>query len=546
MKKITLITLFGLLCLFTAQYRVNAQAPAWLWASVAGGVSYDEAYTVAADPYGNSYAGGYYNTYIYNLPHAQSTDAFLTKYDPMGTVIWTEAISGDEAQRILCITFDKVGHYYILGTFDGNSFPLCDTVLNDPSSTVDIFLAKFNALDQCEWVRQVGGDDNDYPEGMAVDSLGYCYITGWFASSKLGFGTDSLTNTSSGFAEVFVAKYDPDGTLEWAKSAAGASGGTDKSYSVAIDKQGNCYIAGDFNSTNLIFDDITLHKLSNFSFFITKYAANGAVLWAKRADATGDAHGYAVAVDPEQNCYLAGSFWHNLTMGTTTLTSAGNSDIFLAKYAPDSTVLWAFSSGGQAEDAGSVLTTDQLGYCYMSGYFNSDTVKFDSWSLINNGSGFKDIFLTVCNPSGNIQWAKSIGGAHIDYPNSIAVDPTRNIVIAGYTSSPSITIGDSTYVNYGSGDVLVVKSANTPPSGIKGSIQKDYLSIYPNPAHDIIMLKVPRNSTIEIINIQGMVCKEVRSASSSVQISIEDLPAGIYIVKDIYDSGITCRKFIKN
>jgi hypothetical protein len=306
--KFTLTGALTLLFLAAMVFKLNANAPAWLWAANEGRNVYEEALTVATDANGNSYVGGYYNTYIYNLPHSDGPDAFIAKYNPAGNVTWKAAISDAGRERIVSVALD-----------------------------------------------------------MVVDLVGNCYITGWFNGPKTGFDDDTLTNSSTNFADIFVAKYDPDGTVLWARSATGASGGTDKSYSITADKLGNSYITGDYNSTTLVFDTIHLRKLNNINMYIAKFATDGTVLWAKRAVGTGDSHGYAVAVDPALNCYVTGSFWSNLTMGTSTLTSAGNANIFVAKYAPDSTVLWVSASGGKALDTGTALITDQLGYCNATG-----------------------------------------------------------------------------------------------------------------------------------------------------------------------------------
>jgi hypothetical protein len=538
-------SLLLLICVILSAARTNAQAPSWLWASNAGAVSYDEAYSVACDENGNSYVAGYYNIHIFDLPQSNGPDAFIANYDPAGNVTWATAISDTGRERIYSICLDKRGHYYVLGTFDGNSLHICDSIFTkSTSSSNDIFLAKFDTMHHCIWAAHIEGTLDDYPTGMAVDSAGFCYITGWFNSAALDFGNLKVTNTSQNFAEIFVAKYDPNGNALWARSAQGASGGADKPYSIAIDGQGSCYITGDFNSSTLVFDTIHLNKLSNINMFIAKYSTDGTVLYARRANCTGDSHGYALAVDPQSNCYLAGAFKNTITLGDTVLTSSGNADIFLTKMAPESTVLWATSAGGNNLDAAVALTTDKQGYCYMTGYFNSDSIHFDTWNLVNNTSGFQDILLSVYSPTGQVEWAKSIGGNHNDYPNAISVDPSRKITIAGTLGSTAMTVGDTTLESFGTVDVLVARSGNSLPSGIQVVGHSTGLTLYPNPAHDQFNLPLNQDATIEILDVKGSVCRKFNALRGSTIVNTVGLMPGFYFVRTIDRRGVSLQKLL--
>jgi hypothetical protein len=538
----------ALLVVLTIFTTAKAQAPAWLWAHNAGENVYEEICGVAADAHGNILAGGYYNTWIYNLPHSNGPDAFLVKYNPAGNVTWTTAISDTGRERVLHVAFDKLGHYYIMGVFDGHKLHFYNqTFTNAEYNALDIFIAKFDTAHNFIWAKHVGGPGETTPTGMAVDSIGNCYITGWYNGTKIGFDADTIVNSSNNFADLFVAKYAPNGNFLWAKSATGDGSGSDKSESIAIDKLGNCYITGDFNSNSLSFDGTVINKMSNFNMFIAKYSSNGTILWAKRSKSTGDSHGYSVAVDPQMNCYVTGSFKNNITLGATTLTSSGNEDIFIAKYAADSTVLWAKSAtGGSSLDEGSKLSTDALGYCYATGYFESDSIRFGSWNLINNGSGFQDIYLAVYDPYGNVQWAKSIGGSHNDFPNCITVDPARNSIIGGWLGSDSIVIGSQILYSAGSSDALIAKSANTAPSAIAENDHTNAILVYPNPANDYINVQLPGDALISILNLQGQLCKQVKSPEGLARISVYDLSSGVYILKLVGSNINFTGKLIRN
>src|ERR1017187_277119 len=180
-----------------------------------------------------------------------------------------------------------------------------------------------------EWARSSGGISDDEGMSIAVDGSGNRYVTGYFHSSTITFGTTTLTNNGTGTTEdMFIVKYDPNGNVLWAKSAGGS--GFDWGHGIAVDSSGNSYVTGYLGSSPITFGSIIL---TNPGMFIAKYNANGNVVWAKSLG-DNDA-GNGIAVDDSGNSYVIGSYASStITFGTTTLTndSAGLGDIFVVKY----------------------------------------------------------------------------------------------------------------------------------------------------------------------------------------------------------------------
>src|ERR1017187_4094350 len=182
-----------------------------------------------------------------------------------------------------------------------------------------------------EWARSSGGISDDEGMSIAVDGSGNRYVTGYFHSSTITFGTTTLTNNGTGTTEdMFIVKYDPNGNVLWAKSAGGS--GFDWGHGIAVDSSGNSYVTGYLGSSPITFGSIIL---TNPGMFIAKYNANGNVVWAKSAGGSDNDYGNSIAVDDSGNSYVIGSYASStITFGTTTLTndSAGLGDIFVVKY----------------------------------------------------------------------------------------------------------------------------------------------------------------------------------------------------------------------
>ncbi|MGV6861297.1 MAG: SBBP repeat-containing protein [Putridiphycobacter sp.] len=233
-----------------------------------------------------------------------------------------------------------------------------------------------------EWAKSFGGTLEDQGNSITVDASGNVYTTGRFDGTvdfDPGAGTTYLT--SVGNADVFIQKLDPSGNLLWAKSFGGTS--SDVSYSIALDASGNIYTTGSFQGTADFDPDAgttNLTSTGNQDVFIQKLDPSGNFLWAKSFGGTPSERGYSIMADASGNVYTTGYFAGTVDFdpgaGTTNLTSAGIIDVFVQKLDPSGNLLWAKSFGGASEEWGYSITIDASGNLYTTGYFQG-TVDFD-------------------------------------------------------------------------------------------------------------------------------------------------------------------------
>ena len=122
---------------------------------------------------------------------------------------------------------------------------------------------------------------------------------------------------------------------------------------------------------------------------------------------------------------------------------------------------WARSIGATSNDQGKGIVTDQLGNVYITGEFRN-TVDFDPGTSVFNltSNGAQDIFIEKLDSSGNLIWAKNIGGTGGDQGNSITIDTAGNIFITGqfqHTVDFDPGVGISNLASTGSTDIFVLK-----------------------------------------------------------------------------------------
>ncbi|KAA9325025.1 SBBP repeat-containing protein [Adhaeribacter soli] len=506
----TSITSAGTSDVYIARYDASGNLA---WVRRAGGANSDQAYGVAMDGSGNSYVTGFFwDTATFgsiNLTSGGAGDVFVVKYNAAGTFQWVQRSAGTGNDRPTAIAVDGSGNSYATGYFTGTS-TFGSTTLTANGN--DSYIIKLNTSGAFQWVQKAGGAGDDIGRGIAVDGSGNAFVTGNFqndlafgnitvnsnggtdmflakyntsgtalwAKSQYGYSVNDIghaiardasgnsyvtgffsgnavfgtTNlTGSGGSNVFVAKYDPSGNLLWVKRGGGT--GVDIGRGIAVDASGNSYVIGYFSGT-ATFGSTTLTSSGNSDVFVAKYDANGNLLWVRKTGGgTEWDYGTAIALDGSGNSYITGYFSGNATFGSSSFTSRGSNDIFIAKYDAAGTLQWARQGGGTGEDNGTGIGVDGAGNCYMTGFFYS-SATFSGTTLTGTGSFNTDMCLVKYDPSGNVIWVRKGGGFGSDYAQAVAVDGAGNCYVTGNFSA-NATFGSATVTNSGSDDVFIVK-----------------------------------------------------------------------------------------
>ncbi len=318
------------------------------------------------------------------------------------------------------------------------------------------------------WAKSAGGMTKVESYAIAIDKWGNSYITGYFEDS-IRFGPVTLHNTGNAYSsDIFLAKYDVNGAFVWAQKAGGAQ--YDYGTGLVTDSIGDVFVTGLFESSATFGTLPAISSSGSFDVFIAKYDTNGNAIWVKKGGGTGWEYGNGIAIDNRGNCIITGSFLGSATFGTTTLTSSGSNDAFVAKYNGNGGFLWAKRAGGTGDDKSLAVTTDPIGNSYITGYF-SGTVSFGT-STITSAGGF-DMFFAKFDANGNAVFAKKGGGSLEDEGKSIKADSKGGCFVTGYYNGTA-TFGISTTVTSAGmadiftarydykGDLIWVKSFGSP------------------------------------------------------------------------------------
>ena len=385
---------------------VQAQTAQWIKQQGTGGISNG----VSSDALQNTYATGMVSDpgLFDNITiPCHASDVFVAKYEPTGGLVWAKTAGGPLLDQGYDIATDTSGNSYVVGAIQTNGiYPTVtfDAITLTGHGDYDWFIAKYDANGSVVWAKNAGGPAGDMAYGVALDNSGGIYVTGFFSGTMT---VDGVTVTSAGLFDIFVAKDNSDGTLVWLKRAGGT--GADIAHGIVVDSAGNIAIVGEFQNT-ATFDSNSIVALGLGDAFIAKYDTDGNNLWAHRGGGTityrAD-RANAIAADGSNSFYVTGEFTGMATFDSLSVTSTGPnaSDIFLAKYDTNGVIEWLHHAGGPDADIGYSVGVDQAGNSYVSGFADSGPgVVFDHIVLPPRGNEY--IFLAKYDPSGTVQYVK--------------------------------------------------------------------------------------------------------------------------------------------
>jgi len=449
----------------------------WSWATQAGGTKTDVSNSIAIDSSGNSYITGiFYSGSItfgsITLNNSGNGDIFVAKLNSSGSWLWAKQTGGTGYDEANGISIDPSGNSYLTGSYENSIY--FDSSLLTSSGDKDIFIAKLDSSGNWLWEKKAGGALEDTGMDIAIDTNGYCFITGYFLSTNINFGNTILNNSNNQNPDLYISMLDSSGNWQWTKQAQGSSNVTARC--IVTDNNGNSYISGNFITKSLTLGSTTLTNSGQSDIFVAKMNSNGNWLWAKQAGGTSYYTCNDIVMDNSGNIYITGNFGSSITFGTTPptiLTSNGAGDIFIAKMDSNGNWLWGKSAGGAEGGFCYGLAVDSNENCYVTGCFDSN-ITFGSTTL--TGQADEDIFIAKMDNNGNWLWAKKAGGPVDNVGYSVAVDNDGNCYACGYFMESATfgnytvtsNTGDGSYVAKldSNGNWLWVASANTPtPDG---------------------------------------------------------------------------------
>ena len=426
---------------------------ALVYSTYLGGNKDDIGNGIAVDSSGNAYIVGttqsttFHTTTFAFQPHLNGVqDAFVTKFDPSqfgdNSLIYSTYLGGALDDSGNGIVVDSPGNAYIVGITKSGSFPITTGAFQEALNGVqDAFVTKLNSAGTAPLVYStyLGGNSDDFGNGIAVDSSGNSYIVG--ATRSIDFPTqDPLQSSLIGLQDAFVTELNADGSaLIYSTYLGGAD--NDSGNSIAVDTSGNAYITGTTGSNDFPTEDAFQPNLSGLEdAFVAKINPSGeAILYSTYIGDSADDLGGSIAVDSAGNAYIVGttaSVDFPITTGVFEEIQQGAQDAFVSKLDPfGDTFLYSTYLGGSGDDIGRGIAVDSAGNAYVVG--TTESTDFPNQNALPGGNaGQKDAFVTKLDADGSaLDYSTYLGGTQDDEGNGIAVDSAGNAYVVGTTES---------------------------------------------------------------------------------------------------------------
>lgn len=297
------------------------------------------------------------------------------------------------------------------------------------------------------WSEAFGDSGDQFGEILVTDHTGNVVAGGSFGDS-VDFGGGPLTSPET--IDIFVAKLDRDGEHLWSKRF----GDEKEQYitDLAITAEDDIVMTGSFEGA-IDFTGEVLESALGTDIFVAKLGAGGEPVWSKRFGDSNPQYGRSVAVDDLGYIILTGYFDGDVNFGGATLTSAGDSDVFVAKLDPDGKHVWSHRFGAAGGQYGARVAADPDRNLILAGLFIG---TLDIGGAPLPSAGDVDIFVAKLDESGAPTWSLAFGSSGIDDCTDIAIDPAGNIVMIGTFTSP-ISFGGPTLPWEGGTDIFVAK-----------------------------------------------------------------------------------------
>jgi hypothetical protein len=314
---------------FTACYSADGDI---LWARKAGGMWHDSPAGIVHDGTESVYiAGTFFSSVMVfdtvSVSNSGNVDLFLARYDEDGVGQWARSAVGNGQESAWSLAVDSDNAVYIAGSYRSPTLTFGSHILTNTSTDFDLYVAKCEPGGSVRWVTSAYGQEWDDATAIGIDEWGHVLVAGHFDSDTLRFGAADLvlSDNENANVDMYLARLDGDGRVDWATSSTGAA--WPYPYSVCAWSTNRIAVTGTFTECN---------------FGDTEY------------------------------------------FGAWPVTSHGSYDIFLVDYDVDGTPLSAENYGGTDMDFGQDICRDDEGNLFLGAFFSSDSLVMDPFTLTND------------------------------------------------------------------------------------------------------------------------------------------------------------------
>jgi len=332
-----------------------------------------------------------------------------------GEVVWARAFGDPAAYTYGSAVAVGLANEIVIAGDAGGALDLGLGPIVSPTGEGRLFVAGLDPQGRTRFGVRFDNALIEGPKGMAVGAGGHVFVGGRLLGTT-DFGAGPIGSSR----DAFILALTSDGKTAWARTFPATQGASVTS--LAVDRRGNVVLVGVFRGT-MVLGANALSGAGNV--FLARLDPQGNVTWSKGFPGMNPQYVRAVAVDGEGRVVIAGSFYDTIDLGDGRLESAGDTDVFVAKFTEAGTLLHGLRFGGPRHDTAPDLALDVEGNAFLAGTFRGELGLRDAALSATEAS----LYLAKLDPQGRTLFARGFQG-WTHHP-LIAVDASGEVRLGG-------------------------------------------------------------------------------------------------------------------
>ncbi|NHM06844.1 T9SS type A sorting domain-containing protein [Flavobacterium sp. CYK-4] len=491
-----------------------SQAPTIEWQKSLGGSAMDLGNDIKPTNDGGYIALGstFSNDFFIGQNYRGSFDIYVVKTDANGNIQWQKTFGGSGYDVGISIEQTADNGYLISGYTDST-----DGDITTNHGLFDVMVMKLNADGNLQWLQTYGGSSIE--NSFHIIELG----EGGYIFSGHTSSTDGQINSNHGQADAWIVKLNSSGEILWQKTLGGSQ--LEFINKILPTNDNNLIIVGHTNSSD---GDVSINH-GSIDGWIVKLSPDGNLIWEKTFGSSGDDYLYDIKTTSDGGYIASGQ---SDSVEGDFAGQHGLFDAWTVKLTGDGILQWQKIYGGSLDESLSIAHETVDGNFIFAG----ETASEDG-DLVS-GLGEQDVWIVKTNNSGEILWQQRYGGTASESINAFV--PT---VDNGFVSISPSTSNDGDLTNNAGGfDFWLVKL--TAENLGNNAFEKNKLEIYPIPVAHNLYFKTPNPvQSLSITDIYGKTV--VHQTVTENAVSVENLAAGLYLIKVVTGGETYQTKFIK-
>ncbi|HEX9926651.1 MAG TPA: SBBP repeat-containing protein, partial [Anaerolineae bacterium] len=451
-----------------------------LFSTYLGGSGSEDGAGIGVDGAGGVYVTGRTGSISFPVtPGAFDSDlsgiyeAYIAKLNATGTMLeYATYLGGSSDEFTYDLAVNEEGEVFVTGVTHSTDFPVTPSAYDKTlGGSSDGFVTKLGPSGSLAFSTYLGSSDGDEAYSLAIDEAGSTYIAGMTFGNDFPTTPDAVQADLGGQADAFAARLNSDGSDLLAGTYLGGSS-LDQGWGIAVDTEGNAYVAGKTESTNF---PVTpgAFQTDFRRLFVTKLNSTATeMVYGTFLGGNGFENAWGIAVDETGHAYVAGETTSSnfpTTSGSYQPTyHAGSSvtregDIFVVKFnSAGSGLVYGTYIGGFDRDLGFDLALDPLNRVYVTGVTYGVDFPTTAGAIQPTPPGYPDAFVAKLNTAGSdLAYGTYLGGSFGDIGLAITADGEGNAYVTGFANADDFPTTDDAFdTGYNNGqDAYVTKLA---------------------------------------------------------------------------------------